>query len=170
MLDKTPKEIFFGQKDSELKWVPITDKLVGGLSNALINLEEDYLEFKGELKPIFEKSWVGMRSVKNSFDLSKYKFIELKIKTDGRPYHFQMEHDESWQKDKLGTVIDIVANQWKVMHIEMESFKIHTFEKGFIKREPNLNQLLGLIRRFNIQSYSKEASDFNFQIEYLKFH
>ena len=74
-----------------------------------------------------ENAWAGMRSKKEAHNLSDYKFIEIKIRTDGQPYHFQMEHDDAWEKDKLGITIDIVKNKWKTMHMEMADFNFIAF-------------------------------------------
>jgi len=166
----TPKEIIFGEEKKTLTWTTFTDEVVGGLSKGKLLRHEDFLEFSGSLFPSIDKGWAGMRSVHELHDLSSYKFIEIKIKTDGKPYHFQMEYDPSWQNDKLSTIIDIVSNQWKVMHIEMEAFQIYNTKTGFLNRKPKLEENLKMIHRYNILSSSKNVSDFNFQIEYIKFH
>jgi hypothetical protein len=164
-----PKEIFFGDSNSNLVWIPFTDTVVGGHSIAKIIQHEDHMEFTGKIQYVLKNGWAGLRSRKNAHDLSDYKFIELKIKTDGMPYRFQLEHDMAWQNDKLSVTIDIVANQWKVMHLEMADFKIFNANQGEITKKPKLD-LLKCIYHYNILTTKDKSQDFNFQIEYLKFH
>lgn len=165
-----PQEILFGSNRNNLSWTPFSDQVVGGFSKIALTTHEEHQEFSGSLKPILDNGWAGMRSVKELHDLSKYKFIEIKIKTDGRPYHLQLEHDPAWQADKLSAVIDIVANKWKVMHLEMESLKIYNAYKGYSRRTPKITKAISLVQRYNILAASKTVTTFNFQIEYIKFH
>ncbi len=164
-----PKEIHFGESNGNLTWIPFTDQVVGGNSRAQLIQHEDFVEFKGNITAHPKSGWACMRSRKFPHDLSAYKFIELKIKTDGHPYHIQMEHDMAWQNDKLAVVIDIVSNQWKVMHLEVADFKIYNAHTGFNTRRPKL-ELLQCILRYNIVAAGEKHRDFNFQIEYVKFH
>ncbi len=164
-----PTEIYFGESVKSLDWIPFTDQVVGGASQAEIVQHEEFMELKGRVRKDLKSGWAGLRSKKQAQDLSGYKFIELKIKTDGFPYQFQLEHDLAWKNDKLSITIDIVANQWKVMHIEMADFRIFNTPKGIIDRKPKL-ELLECIYRYNILASREETKDFNFKIEYLKFH
>lgn len=166
----TPKEIFFDEKNRNLEWSAFTDQMIGGLSRGNIKQHEEHLEFSGNVRPVSDQAWAGMRSRSQAHNLSDYKFIELKIKTDGQPYHLQMEFEDAWQKDKLGIEIDIVKNQWKTMHLEMADFKTYNNREGFLNKKPKLTKVLPLIKRYNIMASSKYQIDFNFQIEYLKFH
>ncbi|BAO56202.1 CIA30 family protein [Nonlabens marinus] len=164
-----PKEIYFGESVKSLSWIPFTDQVVGGNSSAEVVQHEDFIEFKGRVRKDLKTGWAGLRSKKQAQDLSDYKFIELKIMTDGFPYQFQLEHDLAWQRDKLSLTIDIVANQWKIMHLEMADFKIFNTPNGIIERKPKL-ELLSCIYRFNILASREVTKEFNFKIEYLKFH
>ncbi|SCY07851.1 Complex I intermediate-associated protein 30 (CIA30) [Nonlabens sp. Hel1_33_55] len=165
-----PDILLFGDQRENLTWSKYTDEVVGGLSKGEIIHHEEFLEFTGTLKPTLDHGWAGLRSKKEQHDLSDYKFIELKIKTDGQPYHFQLEHNPAWQEDKLSIEIDIVANKWRTMHLEMEDFKIYNTHTKYLTRKPKLNTILNAIKRYNILASSKNAADFNFQIEYIKFH
>ncbi|KQC33754.1 hypothetical protein AAU57_10750 [Nonlabens sp. YIK11] len=165
-----PEVILFGAQNQNITWHTFSDQVVGGLSKGDIIFHEDYLEFKGSLKPTLDRGWAGLRSKKEEHDLSDYKFIEIKIKTDGQPYHFQLEHNPAWQEDKLSVEIDIVANQWKVMHLEMADFKIYNTHKEYISRKPKLEHYLSEIQRYNILASHRKTTDFNFQIEYIRFH
>jgi len=164
-----PDEILFGESTKNISWIPFTDQVIGGYSKAEIVQHEDHIEFKGGVRRDMKTGWAAMRSRKDYHDLSSYKFIELKIRTDGFPYQFQLEHDMAWQKEKLSITIDIVSNQWKVMHLEMADFKIFSAHNGIIDRKPKLDHLK-CIFRYNILVAREETKDFNFQIEYIKFH
>lgn len=164
-----PKEILFGSTENNNTWIPFTDQVVDGYSKAEIIQHEDHLEFKGNVRIDKTKGWACLRSKKVLHDLSSYKFIELKIKTDGLPYQFQMEHNVAWQKEKLNINIDIVANQWKVMHLEMANFKLFDAYQGIIDRKIKLD-FFKCIYRYNILAVREENRDFNFEIEYIKFH
>ncbi|WP_194852614.1 CIA30 family protein [Nonlabens antarcticus] len=165
-----PKEIFFGESNTNLVWIPFTDQVIGGNSKGEVLQHEAHLEFTGSVDNVVKgRGWAGLRSRKEAHDLSDYKFIELKIKTDGLPYQFQLEHDMAWQNDKLSTTIDIVSNQWKVMHLEMADFKIFNAHKNDITRKPKI-ELLKCIYRYNILAARENNRGFNFQIEYIKFH
>ncbi len=165
-----PQEIFFDEQTNDNKWVVFSDQVIGGLSKGEVLQHEEFIEYKGQIKPILEKGWCALRSKRENHDLQDYKFIELKIKTDGKPYHFQLEYDPAWQGEKLSTEIDIVSNQWKTMHIEIERLKLFSFNHGYLERKPKLGKKLPYIQHYNIVSSSKEATTFNFQIEYIKFH
>ncbi len=166
-----PKELIFDEYTNDNKWLTFTDEVIGGLSTGDALQHDNYVEFKGKLRPSYGKrGWCALRSPKGNHDLEDYKFIEIKIKTDGKPYHFQLEYDLAWQGEKLSTKIDIVSNQWKVMHIEMSDLKLFDFKNGYLDRKPKLGRKLPYIHHYNIVACNEEKADFNFQIEYVKFH
>ena len=73
-----PKEILFNQRHKNLDWSSFTDLVVGGFSSGVLKQHEDHLEFSGNVHPVFENAWAGMRSKKEAHNLSDYKFIEIK--------------------------------------------------------------------------------------------
>lgn len=170
MYAKQPEEIIFGSDNQNLYWVAFSDSVAGGRSRGSIETVEDHLKFHGFILPDINHGWVGLRSKKELHNLSAYKFVELKIKTDGHPYQFQLEHDPAWQEDKLSFTIDIVSNVWKVMHLDISQFKIYNTNVGLINRKPKIHTLLSKIYRYNILAVSKNARPFHFEIQYIKFH
>jgi hypothetical protein len=164
------KEILFGKNETDFAWSSFTDQVIGGLSRASVLLNHEELIFEGTVVPSVHSSWAGFRSKKQLQDLSSYKFIELKIKTDGQPFEIQLEWNEAWQDEKLSQKVDIVGNQWKVMHLEMEKFRLFNIYEGYLTRRPKLQECLSNVLRYNFLFKRDEKDDVQFEIEYIKFH
>ncbi|WP_164549898.1 CIA30 family protein [Nonlabens ponticola] len=165
----TPIEILFEENQREFEWTAITDKIAGGLSKADLIQHEEYLEMSGHIKKSGILRWAALRSKRKIQDLSNYNFIEIRLRTDGQPFEFQMEYKEGWQDEKLSVTIDLVKDHWTTWHVDMDDLKLFNMQEGYMTRRPK-DEFKETILRYNFLHLRDESSDFKLDIEYIKFH
>ncbi|ALM19780.1 hypothetical protein JCM19294_76 [Nonlabens tegetincola] len=163
-----PTEIKFGRNmEYRFKWTPLTDSLTGGKSTGKIIQHDHYVEFCGTIKSVNNSSWSMLRSHKLEQDLSEVKFIEIKLRTDGRPVAFEIEFNPGVQQEKYGYMIRMHKNTWKTIKLPINHFKrvlFHNIIPGEIDKE-NLKKVL----RYNFYISDGIVGDYSIDVEYIKF-
>jgi len=156
--------------DSELfyDWKPYTDQVTGGLSTADVQQHDNYASFHGKIKPTSVGSWASLRSNKVERDLSAIKGVELKIRTDGRPFTFEMEFNPAWQDVKVGCKVYPKASMWSVIKLPLSHFEmIHL--NNVVGNYVN-DAVFSNIKRFNFFIAEKIKADFRLDICHIKFY
>jgi hypothetical protein len=92
-----PTEIAFGSNQYRYRWLPFDDTATGGKSTSKSEVHQDHLTYSGIIRNINNSAWSCLRSNKIDQDVSTHNCIEIKLKTDGRPYAFEMEYNEGIQ-------------------------------------------------------------------------
>ncbi|WP_124980587.1 CIA30 family protein [Nonlabens xiamenensis] len=163
----TPEEIKFGRQELRYQWLPFDDKVTGGRSTSIVEQHENHTTYSGEIRHINNSAWSCLRSNKVIQDLSKYTSIEIKLKTDGRPYAFEMEYNEGWQHEKIGFLIRTLPNEWTTVHFPIADFQHSIF--GEIQDKPVDLSVLDNILRYNFYVAERITGPFRLEIEYIKF-
>ncbi|WP_213523647.1 CIA30 family protein [Nonlabens sp.] len=163
----TPKEIFFGMNQYRYRWITFNDTLTGGKSTSKLEQQQDWITYSGIIRNINNSAWSCMRSNKIEQDLSDYSLIEIKLKTDGRPYAFEIEYNEGWQNEKLVSMIYTLPHHWTTVQLPIHQFKHAKLRQILDKKldESVLNHVL----RYNFHVAEEITGPFQLDIECIRF-
>lgn len=162
-----PTEITFGTSQYRYRWLTFNDTLTGGKSTSKIELHHDRITYSGTIRNINNSAWSCLRSNKINQDLSTHSTVEIKLKTDGRPYTFEMEYNEGWQNEKLGFMIYTSAFHWTTLQLPIAEFK-HIKLRQLLDKELD-SSVLNHILRYNFHVAEEITGPFQLEIEYIKF-
>lgn len=162
-----PTEITFGRNQYRFRWLPFNDTATGGKSTSKLELHHDRIAFSGIIRNINNSAWSCLRSNKIDQDLSTHTFIEIKLKTDGRPYAFEMEYNEGWQNEKLFFMIHTLPFHWTTIQIPIAEFK-HVKFRQVLDKELDTSVLKHILR-YNFHVAEEITGPFQLEIEYIKF-
>jgi hypothetical protein len=162
-----PKEIAFGIHQYRFRWLPFDDQVTGGRSTSKLKLHHNRIIYSGIIRNINNSAWSCMRSNKINQDISTYTLVEIRLKTDGRPYAFEMEYNEGWQNEKLGFMIHTFPYDWTTVQLPITEFKHVKFRQVLDKELDSsvLNQIL----RYNFHVAEEITGAFQLEVEYIKF-
>jgi hypothetical protein len=162
-----PAEIAFGIHQYRYRWLPLDDKVTGGESTSKLELHHNRITYSGIIKNINNSAWSCMRSNKINQDLSTHTLVEIKLKTDGRPYAFEMEYNEGWQNEKLSFMIHTLPYHWTTVQLPIAEFK-HIKFRQILDKELEKN-VLSHISRYNFHVAEEITGPFQLEVEYIKF-
>jgi hypothetical protein len=162
-----PTEITFGTSQYRYRWLTFNDTVTGGKSTSKLELHHDRVAYSGTIRNINNSAWSCLRSNKIDQDLSMYTLVEIRLKTDGRPYAFEMEYNEGWQNEKLGFMIYTLPYHWTTVQLPIAEFKHVKFRQILDKKLDSsiLNQIL----RYNFHVAEEITGPFQLEIEYIRF-
>ncbi|WP_298956061.1 CIA30 family protein [uncultured Nonlabens sp.] len=162
-----PTEITFGKDQLRYQWLPFDDRVMGGKSSSIIEQHDDYITYRGIIRNINNSAWSCIRSNRIDQDLSPYTSIEIKLKTDGRPYVFEIEYNEGWQHEKIGFMIHTVPNNWTTVHFPIADFRRVKFGE-MLPGEVDLSVLKHILR-YNFFVAEAIVGEFKLEVESIKF-
>lgn len=164
----TKSTILFNETELRYEWKSYTDAVTGGTSEAKLTFNDDYLTFHGNITKTTNGCWASLRSNTVLQNLTAYQGVEIKLKSDGRPYAFEMEYNVAWQDPKLGYMIITPANEWTVVRIPLKSFK--TVQLNTLTKTSVDPSVFKSINRFNFFVAGKIIGPFELHLEYIKFY
>lgn len=169
LLVKAPLIYDFGVNKDFGKWSIINDGVMGGLSSAKANLEENALHFAGDVSLKNNGGFVSLRSALGSYDLSDYEFCEIRFKSDTRrQFEILIEKDTPYYLPKFRTKFGGDSQEWTTLTIPLKALEIsrmgNTIQKGV---DP---KVLNNIRRIGIILSDKQEGSFQLWIDYIKFY
>lgn len=165
---KVPDLINLGTRDIKYSWNVFNDTALGGKSVGHITYYDDYICYFGEIININNTGFSRLQSNKLEYNLSKIQEIHLKIKSDGRPYAFEMEFNHGWQHEKLGQLFQSSRkDEWETVILKITDFKVVKF-KEVIGSSYN-SKLLRKILRFNFYVAEKIEGPFKLEIASISF-
>jgi NADH dehydrogenase [ubiquinone] 1 alpha subcomplex assembly factor 1 len=167
-LKLTPTKINFSKDEFRYQWMPFDDSVTGGKSTSTVEIQDNHIVYKGEIKNVNNSSWSSLRSNRIHQDLSNYNNVEIRLKTDGRPYAFEMEYNEGWQHEKIGFMIHTLPNNWTTIHFPFTDFQ-HVKLGEIVKKAVDLSVLKDILR-YNFYVAEQITGPFHLEIEYIKFY
>jgi hypothetical protein len=162
-----PTEINFGIHQYRYRWLTFDDKATGGKSTSELEYHHDRITYTGTIRNINNSAWSCMRSNKIDQDLSLYSLIEITLKTDGRPYAFEMEYNEGWQNEKLGYMIHTLAHHWTTVQLPIAEFK-HVKLRKILDKELDTS-VLNQVLRYNFHVAEEITGPFLLEIARIRF-
>jgi NADH dehydrogenase [ubiquinone] 1 alpha subcomplex assembly factor 1 len=163
-----PSRISFGKDEPRFKWNTLDDKLTGGRSSSKIEKGESTIIYNGIIRGINNSSWSCLRSNKIDQDISSFSGVKIKLRSDGRPYAFQIEYNEAWQEVKLSCSFQTMPNQWNIVDLKFNDFEHIQF--GDTSRKEINKSVLDHVLRYNFYVADKSTGPFSLEIDYIQFY
>ena len=143
---------------------PIGDRVMGGVSTGALISELDYAVFSGEVSFQYQGGFASVRSETGSWDLSAFKGIELKVKSDGRIYQLSLTTDPRYASVVYRAPFTTPADEWASVRIPLLDFS-PTFRGGKVSAAPPLDP--SLINTFGLLISERQEGNFRLTIKSL---
>ncbi len=120
-------------------WVNVDDTVMGGVSRSTFGMtKERNAVFSGNISLDNYGGFASVINEENSYDLSGYEGVELRIKGDGNKYKFYMKNDDNRDTTLYQTVFLTERGNWMTVKIPFADF-IPTFRGQVLNDAPKLD-------------------------------
>lgn len=160
-------EIDFGKGKLNQEWYVVVDGVMGGLSTGNIVVNENSISFEGSVSLENNGGFSSIRSPYGKYDLSDFDTLEIRIKGSGQKLAMTMDREEAWFLPKYKHSIPL-NKEWSILKIPLKDFEAHRIGRPMGKMMDV--DIQSEIIRLGFITDSKKASDFSFEIDYLKFY
>lgn len=160
-------QIKFGTNGNSTNWTIVNDGVMGGLSQSTVIAYEDYVLFSGATSLKNNGGFVSYRSPYKNYNLANYTTVEIKFKSTGRTFFFQLDAYRAWWYPNYKHSFSSNSNEWNTIQLPLKDFKEYRVGKQTGKNiDPSqLNDIL----RLGIILFDKKEGPFEIQVEYIKF-
>jgi len=123
LMHQTDSSFIYNAKEQNRnqKWYVVDDGVMGGLSQGKIQLNDaGNLKYSGTVRT---ENNGGFSSIRYEFDKknsSKYTFLVLKVKGDGKNYQFRIKEDKSQRFSYIS--IFNTSGKWETIKIPLTNF------------------------------------------------
>ncbi len=166
--DNNERVIFDFTDPSEVRqWIPVNDVVMGGVSQStFIQGEPSTAVFSGtvSLENYGGFCSVGTRSSRPD-NLSRYRGIAVRLKTDGKRYKLTMKNDSSFSGYSYQYPFTAKADVWTVIRAPFDSFTASFRGRMLPDAEP-LDS--ASIAAFGLLVSDKQAGPFKIIIDWIK--
>ena len=166
---KDPLIFDFGEGKNFGRWSIINDGVMGGLSQSQAKLDEDALLFSGNVSLKNNGGFVSLRGALGDYDLSEYRFCEIRYKSDtDRKFELLIEKETPFYLPKFRAKFGSKTQDWVTITIPLKDLEISrmgaTIRQGIDAKDLNDIQRIGFILA------DKQEGSFQLWIDYLKFY
>jgi len=143
---------------------PIGDRVMGGVSAGALSPGEGCAVFSGEVSFQNQGGFASVRSETGSRDLSAFKGIELKVKSDGKAYKLSLTTDPRYDSVVYRARFTPPADEWTTVRVPFREFS-PTFRGGKVPGAPPLDP--SLINTFGLLISDRQEGPFRLMIKSL---
>jgi hypothetical protein len=157
----------FGQQTGGQDWQIINDGVMGGLSKGQAELSAETLIFKGSVSLENNGGFTSLRGPFKDYDFSNFEKMIIKYRSKGQDIAFRMQLDERWFMPNFKTNLPDTNHEWQTMTIELNEFGQYRIGKPTGKKMSPKD--LADVIRLGFITNSKKASDFVFEVDFVRF-
>ena len=161
-----PVEINFGKGKDGKDWRVVNDGVMGGLSKGKAQLKENSLFFSGTISLENNGGFTSFRAPYQRSNLSGLKIIEVRYRSTGRSCAISLDQDTRFWLPNHKLPLPL-SNDWSVVTIPIK--ELYEYRMGRKTGRFMTNEKAASVIRIGIITDSKEAGDFTFEIDYIKF-
>lgn len=166
---KAPLIFDFGEGKEFGRWSIINDGVMGGMSQSQAKLNPDALLFTGVVSLRNNGGFVSLRGALGDYDLSEYRFCEIRYKSDtDRKFELLIEKETPFYLPKFRAKFGSKTQDWVTITIALKDLEISrmgaTIRQGIDAKDLNDIQRIGFILA------DKQEGSFQLWIDYLKFY
>ena len=167
VLTGNPYTIDFGKNKGGSEWRVIVDGVMGGLSTGKATFTENTVQFTGNLSLENNGGFSSYRMPFGEYDLSIYKQVEIKYRSEGGVFGIMLERYERFYYPYHDTKLPNTNGEWKTITIDLSSFdEIRLADKTGNKLQP---EDLSKIIRIGFMKLDKKPGKFMLEVDYLSF-
>ncbi len=160
-------EINFGKTSGVQNWQVITDNVMGGLSNAKIQLTKKTLKLNGTQSLENNGGFVSLKSPFDRYDLSGYETLIIRYKNTGIQFGFTLETDQPFYKPYYKLKLPKQPKGFAEVEVDLTNFK--QYQMGEPTGKNISKSLLSKIIRIGFITTEKTAGNFELEIDYILF-
>lgn len=155
----------FSRPETAALFHPICDRVMGGVSSGAISPEEGCAVFSGDVSLQNQGGFASVRSDTGSWDLSAFKGIELRVKSDGKIYKLSLSTDPRYDSVVYRARFALPAGGWSTVRIPFQDFS-PTFRGEKVPDVPPLDP--SLINTFGFLISESQEGPFRLAIKSIK--
>ena len=164
---KTSLRIDFGQDADGQRWRVVNDGVMGGLSYGQARLMEDKVLFQGEISLDNNGGFSSLRSPYGRFDLSQYKTVTIRLKTQGQGFALQLYRSRVWYEPYLRHAIQAEEGEWTTVTIPLADFE--NTRVGRTNGQTARQEWLANTIQLSFINTGKKAGPFILEVDYIEF-
>ncbi len=159
-------EYDFGRgKDGEDWWV-INDGVMGGLSRGKAQMKENSLYFSGTISLENNGGFTSFRAPYERMDLSPYTRMEVRYRSTGRTCAISLDQSTRFWLPNHKLKLPL-SEEWNVVQISLD--ELNEYRMGRRTGRQMTREKASKVIRIGIITDSKDAGEFTFEIDYIKF-
>jgi monofunctional biosynthetic peptidoglycan transglycosylase len=111
--------------DDRIRWYPVNDGVMGGLSQGAPTRSGGQMRFSGVLSLANNGGFSSVRSRGQAFDLSDVQALRLRVQGDGRTYQLRLVTDARFRGSPVsyGATFTTDAGRWIEVNIPLASLQ-----------------------------------------------
>lgn len=160
-------DIDFGEDKQGENWRVINDAVMGGLSLGQRSIANDSLIFSGDISLQNNGGFSSLKSPFSRMDLSRFQTIEIRYRHQGHPVAFTLEWHPRFYKTYHKMSLPSTNKLWETIRIPLKNIPQYrlTGPTGRLMSKKDLKRVI----RLGFIASEKEESEFEFEIDYVKF-
>lgn len=151
-----------------VNWTILSDNVMGGMSDAIIEYGNTSLLLKGNVSLENRGGFVSVKSGWDKRDLSSYKMVNVTFRSAGQRFAFTLENSGRWwepaYKHEFGAKEE---NNWQTISLKLDEFKEEVI--GRPTGNTATTSILQNILRIGISTNEKSEGPFWLEIESIEF-
>ena len=165
--DKPVLNMDFGKKSAGQDWVIINDDVMGGRSNATLQLSKNSMLFKGNLSLENNGGFASVRSNRSTYNLAKAKTVTIRYRSSGRKFALMLENARMYFMPYYKHAFQSDSKEWQT-----ETFQLSEFQGYRLGRPTGRNldkDIQENILRIGVILNDKQEGPFELEIDYINF-
>lgn len=159
--------IDFNKSNGSHGWRVLNDNVMGGLSSSQIDLTDNSMKIEGRVSLANNGGFSSIRSAFNSYDLSNYSAILIRLRGDGQSFSFTLETDRRWFYPYYKQDILLEDTQWHTVKLPLNMFQ--SYRVGRQGSEMLTDSKLSEIIRLGIVTNEKKEGAYELEIDFIAF-
>lgn len=168
LLPMSEKTIIDFNRSTPNDWNIINDTVMGGRSDASIELTDDSVIFTGNVSLQNNGGFVSYRSPFQRYDLSEYNGIEIRYRSTGRRFSLQLDTNRRWWLPNYKHHFENDSNEWVSEQLFFEEFEKYQIGKATGKKMTSSK--LDEVIRIGIILLDKKEGPFQLEVDDIKLY
>lgn len=166
--DKSLRIDFGSSPGKSQEWVLLSDNVMGGVSRSTVEYTDNSVVLSGTISL---DNFGGFSSVKtryNSVDLSAYKGVKIRFKSENQRFAFTLEDSQNWTRPNYKKEFSASReNVWEEVTLNFSDFKEMVIGEPTGKSFDSAR--LKNIVRMGIMTNEKKPGPFSLEVDYIEF-
>lgn len=164
--ENVPARILYNFEDVKQKrnWFPLHDNVMGGVSTGKFEFtKNNTLLFSGKLSLENHGGFASIRSKTDVMNLEEVKKFKLRVKGDGKYYHFNISSSNFIADPGFQAKFKTKKGTWQVVELNIEEFS-PAFGSSYSKDHLKMSaiKLMGLVIE------DKQVGKFKIEVDWIK--
>lgn len=153
----------FRQPEQTEQWYPIDDRVMGGISQSTFESSANNTAiFTGKVSLENNGGFASVRTDTDTFDLSHYSGIILRVNSDGKVYNLNLKTDANFSSLYFQAEFSPPADEWSTVKLPFSSFRAK-IRGRYVDDQYELNP--ANISSFGFMISDKQKGSFQLQVD-----